>query len=127
VAGSDSPNADSLGRAGQGADSVNTHFFARFGEAALLSIIGAGASNVGVGNLDQYNSAAQYRVAIAQSFQQSAGQSLQSTLPQKPTLRIYQGAQINVFVAHDLSFYNVLSAGTNLGSNNVDGSGYYSK
>ena len=103
-----SPGVDSLGRAGQGADSVDTHFFARFGEAALLSIIGAGASNVGVDNLDQYNSAAQYRMAVAASFQQSAQSSLQNTLPQAPTLTAYQGAQINVFVAHDLSFYNVL-------------------
>ena len=103
-----SPGTDSLGRAGQGADSVNTHFLARFGEAALLSIIGAGASSTGVGDGDQYNSAAQYRMAVAQSFQQSAQKSLQGTLPMKPTVHIHQGAAINVFVAHDLSFYHVL-------------------
>lgn len=104
----DSPGTDALGRAGQGADSVNTHFFARFGQAALLSLMGAGVATQGVGNQTQYNSSAQYRTAIAQSLQQSANQSLQGTLPIKPTLHINQGAKINVFVAHDLNFHNVL-------------------
>lgn len=104
-----SPGTDALGRAGQRADSLNTHFFARFGESVLLSLIGAGASTLGVNTNDQYNSAAQYRTAIAQSFQQSAQQSLQGTLPMGPTIRIYQGAKINVFVARDLSFYQALS------------------
>lgn len=103
-----SPGSDDLGRAGQGADSVNTHFFARFGESALLSLIGAGAATAGVNNQDQNNSSAQYRMAISQSFQQSAEQSLQGTLAIKPTLHIHQGSSIHVFVARDLSFYKVL-------------------
>jgi type IV secretion system protein VirB10 len=103
-----SPGIDDLGRAGQGADSVNTHFFARFGESALLSLIGAGSATAGVNNQDQNNSSAQYRMAISQSFQQSAEQSLQGTLAIKPTLHIHQGSSIHVFVARDLSFYKVL-------------------
>jgi len=103
-----STGIDDLGRAGQGADSVNTHFFARFGESALLSLIGAGAATAGVNNQDQNNSSAQYRMAISQSFQQSAEQSLQGTLAIKPTLHIHQGTSIHVFVARDLSFYKVL-------------------
>lgn len=109
-----SPGTDELGRAGQGADSVNSHFLARFSEAVLLSVIGAGVANSGVSDQDQYNSAAQYRIAIAQSFQQSAQHSLEDTLPMKPTLHIYQGANLNVFVAHDLSFYQVLKHATDL-------------
>lgn len=103
-----SPGTDNLGRAGQGADSVNTHFFARFGESTLLSLIGVGAATAGVNNQDQNNSSAQYRAAIAQSFQQSAQQSLQGTLAIKPTLHVHQGSSIHVFVARDLSFYRVL-------------------
>jgi len=103
-----SPGTDALGRAGMGADHVNRHFIARFGEATLLSIIGAGVANLGVTTGDQHNSASAYRSAIAQSFQQSAGQSLQNSLPIQPTITIYQGAKINVFVAKDLSFYQVL-------------------
>jgi type IV secretion system protein VirB10 len=109
-----SPGTDALGRAGQGADSVNTHFFARFGESALLSILGAGTAAAGISSTDQYNSASQYRMAIAQSFKQSAQQSLQGSLPMKPTIHIYQGTKINVFVAHDLSFYQALKSTVNL-------------
>jgi type IV secretion system protein VirB10 len=105
-----SPGTDQLGMAGQLADDVNTHFFARFGEASLLSIIGAGAANAGVSTTDQYNSAAQYRMAIAQSFQQSADTSLQNTIQTKPTLTVDQGAAINVFVAHDIDFYSVMKS-----------------
>lgn len=105
-----STGTDALGRAGQGADSVNRHFFARFGESTLLSLLAAGTSTAGVGNSDQYNSASQYRIAIAQSFQQSAQKSLQGTEAMKPTIHIHQGANINVFVAHDLSFYRVLKS-----------------
>lgn len=103
-----SAGTDQLGVAGQGADDVNTHFFARFGEASLLSIIGAGVSNAGVNTSDQYNSASQYRMAIAQSFQQSANNSLQDSMQIKTTLTIDQGAAINVFVAHDIDFYSVM-------------------
>ncbi len=105
-----SPGADALGAAGMEADSVNTHFFAQFGEAALLSVLGAGAANVGVSPDDENNSASMYRQAISQSFQQSAQQSLTGTVAIKPTLTVYQGANIIVFVAHDLSFYQVLNA-----------------
>ncbi|MBU1927082.1 MAG: TrbI/VirB10 family protein [Gammaproteobacteria bacterium] len=106
-----SAGTDALGRAGQSADAIETHFLERFGEASLLSVIGAGASNYGVNSEDQYNSAAQYRTAIADSFQQAAQQSLQNTLAVKPTLHVYQGQSINVFVVHDLSFYDVIRNG----------------
>lgn len=104
----DSPGIDSLGRAGQGADEINYHFFARFGEAALLSIIGAGAANAGVDSADQYNSAAAYRDALSQSFQKSAAKSIKDNDNIKTTLNIYQGAEINVFVAHDVDFFSVM-------------------
>ena len=104
----DSPSTDAIGRGGQGANYVNRHFIARFGQATLLSIMGAGVANYDVGSMDQTNSSSAYRTAIAQSFQQSAQQSLQNTTPPKPTLHIQQGSQINIFVAKDLDFYNVL-------------------
>lgn len=103
-----SPGTNAIGIAGQGADSINHHFFARFGQATLLSLIGASAANLGVGAHDQFNSADAYRSAIAQSFQQSAKDALKGSASIGPTLHIYQGASINVFVAHDLNFYNVL-------------------
>lgn len=105
-----SPGTDSIGRSGQGADYINRHFFERFGTSALLSILGAYAANSGVNAQDEYNSQAQYRMAIASSFQQVSGQTLQNSLNIKSTLQINQGAPINVFVAHDLDFYGVGAA-----------------
>jgi type IV secretion system protein VirB10 len=109
-----SPGADQLGQTGLPADKVDHHFFERFGNATLLSIIGAGAANVGVTANDQYNSAASYRQAISQSFQQSANDALQDSSDISNTLIIHQGQQVTVFVAHDLSFYQVLKKGEEL-------------
>lgn len=103
-----SPGTDTLGTAGLGANSIDHHFWQQFGTAALLSLIGAGAANVGVGPNDQFNSAASYREAIANSFSQTAQNTLQNTGVIKPTLYINQGTKISVFVARDLDFYDEL-------------------
>ena len=103
-----SPDSDSLGRSGAAADSVDSHFFKTFGTAILLSVMSASAANSGVSSADQPNSADAYRQSIANSFQQSAQTSLNKNLDIKPTLHVYQGDSINVFVAHDLDLYNVL-------------------
>lgn len=103
-----SPGSDSLGRAGIGANVVNTHFFRIFGTAALLSVMGATAATSGVGSYDQPNSANMYRQSIAEAFQESAQASLSQNLNIKPTLHIYQGTAINVFVAKDVDLYGVL-------------------
>lgn len=102
-----SPDTDQIGQSGEPADYVNRHFWSRFGESILMSILSAGVSNVGVSNSDEYNSAQAYRMGIAQSLQQSAAGTLQQTISQKPTLVRYQGSSINVFIAHDLSFYQL--------------------
>lgn len=103
-----SPGTDQLGTAGVGADSVDYHFLQQFGTAALLSLIGAGAANVGVSANDQFNSTASYREALANSFSQSAQNALQNTGIIKPTIIKNQGAKISVFVARDLDFYDEL-------------------
>ncbi|RAP36662.1 hypothetical protein B1207_07620 [Legionella quinlivanii] len=102
-----SPSTDAIGRSGQGADYINRHFFERFGTSALLSILGAYTATSGVNGQDRYNSEAQYRMAIASSFQQTAGQAVNAGMAIRPTLQVNQGTLINVFVAHDLDFYGV--------------------
>lgn len=102
-----SPDTDQIGQSGEPADYINRHFWSRFGESVLLSILSAGVSNVDVQSSDQYNSAQAYRIAVADSLQQSAAGTLQQTISTKPTLVRYQGANINVFIAHDLSFYHL--------------------
>lgn len=107
-----SPGTDSLGQGGMDANALNTHFWTRFGQATLLSIVAAGIANVGVNGTDEYNSASEYRMAIANSFQQSAGTSLMGSINTKPTIHIHQGEKMNVFVNRDLVFYNVLTQKT---------------
>lgn len=102
-----SPGADNLGRSGLMADSIDRHFIERFGTSSLLSIIGAFAATQGVNDNTQFNSAAEYRAAIAASFSQSAQQTLQRDMQIKPTLDKYQGAEITVFVSRDLDFSSV--------------------
>lgn len=105
-----SPDTDQIGQAGEPADYINRHFWSRFGESVLMSILSAGVSNIDVDSSDEYNSAQAYRIAVAESLQESAAGTLKQTLMQKPTLVRYQGASINVFIAHDLSFYNLYKA-----------------
>lgn len=102
-----SPSTDSIGRAGSGADYIDRHFFERFGTGALLSVLGAYSAIGGVKSQDEYNSVSQYRMNIANSFQQAANQTFTQDLVTRPTLQINQGAMINIFVAHDLDFYTV--------------------
>lgn len=100
----DSPGVDSLGMAGMAADDVNRHFWQRFGTATLLSILGAGTSNMGVTNNASYNAAQAYRLAMVNSLNQTAQQTLQQQTTIPPTLWVNQGSPIQVFVAQDLDF-----------------------
>lgn len=102
-----SPGVDNLGMAGMGADSVDRHFWARFGQASLLSLLGAGTATLSDGsdgNQSTQSSGGMYREAIASSFSQSANQALQKDVQIAPTLETYQGKPVMVFVAKDLNF-----------------------
>lgn len=98
-----SPGVDALGMAGMSADTIDHHFWQQFGTAALLSIVGAGTSNVGVASNAPYNASQVYRMAVANSLNQTAQQILQRGMI-SPTLWINQGSPLQVFVAHDLDF-----------------------
>ncbi len=99
----DSAGADQLGTAGIGGR-VDTHFTQIFGMSALLSIIGAGASNVGVSSGDQYNSAAAYRQSVQQAAAQSAQSALQPYLGIQPTISVPAGARVRIYANKDLDF-----------------------
>jgi type IV secretion system protein VirB10 len=106
-----SPGSDTLGAAGLAANGIDHHFWSQFGNALLLSVIGAGTATIGVNNSqDPFNSAAAYREALAGSFSESASNSLESTGSIKPTIYVNQGNRISVFVARDLDFFNELKA-----------------
>ena len=101
-----SEGTDALGQAGL-TGSVDYHFFARFGTASLISLIGAGASTVGVNPGDEYNSMAAYRQAVSQAMAQQANQTLSQTANIPPTIHVQQGERVVVFVNKDLDFSRV--------------------
>jgi type IV secretory pathway VirB10-like protein len=107
-----SSGIDAIGQAGLNADALDTHFWARFSQASLLSILSSSLASNNT-NADSINTAASYRLALANSFQQAANNSLLNTINIKPTLHIHQGDAISVFVNRDLSFYDVLSTREN--------------
>lgn len=101
-----SGGTDTLGRAGM-TGNVDYHFFARFGTASLIAMIGAGAANIGVGENDQYNSAADYRQQVAGALAQQATNILNQSINIPPTINIPQGEKIVVFINKDLDFSRV--------------------
>ena len=93
-----------LGKTGVSADSVNTHFGVRFGEAALYSIISAGAASVGSGATG-YSPANVYQTGVSQSFANAAQGALQRHQNTEPTLSLYQGRTGTIIVRNDLDFF----------------------
>lgn len=88
-----SPAADPLGRAGfDGAR--DTHFWARFGGALLLSLVDGAASASTTGA----------RGDIARLPSDTASVALQSSIAIPPTLEKAQGSEVSIFVAQDLDF-----------------------
>ncbi len=95
---------DGIGRSGVTGD-VNNHFLRRFGTAALLSVIGAGISDVRASAGDDDSTGADlYRLEVARSIQQQTNEILKSELQIPPTISVAQGERIRVFVAQDLDF-----------------------
>ena len=102
-----SPGVDPLGKTGI-AGEEDTHFWKRFGEATLMSLLSAGAANIDVTGADQANSAASYRTAVSQSLAESATTLLEKKVNIMPTIRINQGSPIIIFVAQDIDFSAVM-------------------
>ena len=98
-----SPGGDSLGGGGLTGE-VNTHFFARFGGAILLSVLNAGVAAV--------SRAPTTQIAIG-SPAAAAGAAAAATFPQgseiAPTIKVEQGSLVTIFVARDLDFSAVKS------------------
>jgi type IV secretion system protein VirB10 len=101
-----SEGTDTLGRAGL-TGNVDYHFFDRFGSSLLVSLIGAGAANIGVNSSDQYNSASAYRTGIAEAMSEQGKSLLSQNINIPPTINIAQGEKIVVFVNRDLDFSRV--------------------
>lgn len=99
-----SPGTDPLGRGGL-AGETDSHFFQRFGGSILLSVLSAGVAAASQGNSGT-------AIIIGSPMQ---AQTLASAVPQRTdipvTIKVMQGAPLQVFLTRDLDFSSVMSAG----------------
>lgn len=98
-----SGGADQLGSAGQGGV-VDNHWAQIFGVAAAISVIGAGASNSGVGSGDQENSASTYRTEVQEAAADSAQTVLSRYANIQPSLTVPHGSRVVIYLNRDLDF-----------------------
>lgn len=94
----ESPGTDPLGRSGLDGE-VNRHFWQRFGAAALVSTIG-GLVQSGV----QSSSRGATVVLNPAASEDVLTEMLRSTVSIPPTVRVRNGARIQVLVARDVDF-----------------------
>lgn len=92
-----SPVTDESGQAGVGGK-VDRHFAQRFGAAILLSVVSGAASSLGNG------SSSTVVIGSGGDASSAASQALQTDGKISPTIRVAQGAPVQVFVARDLEF-----------------------
>ncbi len=99
-----SPATDRLGRGGL-EGKADTHFFERFGSAILLSVVSGGVDALSRGGS---NNTALVIGSPAQA-QNVAAIALQKNIDIPTTIRVAQGAPVQVSVARDLDFSGVVS------------------
>lgn len=103
-----SPGADELGAAGV-PGAVDDHFWKRFGNAILLSVI-QGALQAGAGAASESGSrTGNYFNNFQSSGEQMADTSLKASINIPPTLVKNQGDNVSIFVARDIDFSGVYS------------------
>ena len=96
----DSPGTDAVGRSGL-AGKVNTHFWARFGAAILVSVIDAG---VQAGVQSTGNGTVIVNPSTSENVMTGV---LRSTVDIPPTITVAPGARIQVLVARNVDFRSV--------------------
>ena len=90
-----SPGGDDQGQSGL-AGGVQRHYARRYGPASVLSLLSGLASGLGGGSSSP--------VVVGSTASSAAGQALQTDGQIPPTIRLPQGAPIQVFTARDLDF-----------------------
>jgi len=91
---------DAIGRSGVGGV-VNTHFGARFGSAALISLIGL-APAIALTDDDDNDSTSDVAEAISQNMMGATSSALDGYLNRQPTIAIDQGSLVTIMVDRDL-------------------------
>ena len=94
---------DAIGRSGvQGV--VNTHFGARFGSAALISLIGL-APAVALSDDDDDSNTSDIADAMSQNMMGATQNALGGYLNRKPTIAVDQGSLVTIMVDRDLEIF----------------------
>ncbi len=99
----DSPVTDHLGRTGI-KGSVQTHFWARFGNALLFTLIGTTASNIEAARSDAQNAQQAYIEGLSESFSDTAQESLRDMDVHEPTITVPRATPITIVAAKDILF-----------------------
>ncbi|WP_306752689.1 TrbI/VirB10 family protein [Paracoccus actinidiae] len=94
---------DAIGRSGMGGV-VNTHFGARFGSAALISLIGL-APAIALADEDDNDSTSDVAEAISQNMMGATSSALDGYLNRQPTIAIDQGSLVTIMVDRDLEIF----------------------
>ena len=94
---------DAIGRSGM-AGVVNTHFGARFGSAALSSLIGL-APAIALADEDDDDSTSDVADAISQNMMEATSSALDGYLNRQPTIAIDQGTLVTIMVDRDLEIF----------------------
>lgn len=84
------------GRVGIGGE-VDTHFWERFGNAALVAVLGAGSAEIG----------GLYASAVARSFSDTTDDVLQDAIDIPPTIHARIGDMVSFVIQRDLDFSDV--------------------
>jgi type IV secretion system protein VirB10 len=92
----DSPASDPLGQGGVGGK-VNSHFFARLGNALMSTTLGVG----------QLLATRRAPIIVTGQGPQAGQLSDRGSNDIRPTLTVRQGSRVSVFVQHDLDFSDV--------------------
>jgi len=92
-----SPATDDLGQAGM-SGSVDSHFAKRFGSAILLSVVN------GLSAAFSSHNGSTIVIGTSSDAQGVIGEALSNDIKIPPTIKVPQGASIQVFAARDLDF-----------------------
>lgn len=101
-----SPGGDQMGTIGL-SGKVNRHFFQRFGNAILLSIIGGTVQTTGVGANQRQNARDNLQQILGSGFRATAASTVAQNQYITPTITLQQGARVVVSVAKDIKFKQV--------------------
>lgn len=100
----DAPAVDPIGRVGVRATEINRHFWQRFGEATLYSLLSAGAQVSDGLDADTLTAGQVLRAEMSDSFSNTALSMLEENKQTAVTLSLDSGSDISIFVRHDILF-----------------------